>query len=49
MISKTIKCSVIESKGTKIMVNSDFLSAVYPDIYEMLNEILVNSLNGKDN
>lgn len=49
LISKTIKCSVIESKGTKIMVNSDFLSAVYPDIYEMLNEILVNSLNGKDN
>ena len=49
LVSTTIKCSTIESNGTKIMVNNDFLSAVYPDIYEMLNEILLNSLSGKDN
>jgi hypothetical protein len=49
LVSTTIKCSIIESKGTKIMVNNDFLSAVYTDIYEMLNEILLNSLSGKDN
>lgn len=49
LITTTINCSIIDVKGQKAVVNNDFTSAVYPNVEEMLNELVLNSLNETEN
>lgn len=49
LITTTVKCSTIDSNGTKLVINNDFVSAIYPDINEMLSELLLNSLKEAEN
>ncbi|MBE6768327.1 MAG: hypothetical protein E7549_05375 [Ruminococcaceae bacterium] len=49
LITTTVNCSIIDANGQKAAVNSDFTSAVYPNIEEMLNELVLNSLNEMEN
>ena len=49
LITTTINCSIIDTKGKKAVINNDFTSAIYPNIEEMLNELVLNSLNETEN
>lgn len=49
LITTTVNCPIIDVKGQKAVVNNDFTSAVYPNIEEMLNELVLNSLNETEN
>ncbi len=49
LITTTVKCATIETKGLKIVINNDFMSAVYPNIEEMLSELIMESLKETEN
>lgn len=43
-ITTTVKCGLVEEKGVKLLVNADFIAAVYPDINVLLQEVLIDMM-----
>lgn len=44
--TKVVEVSLTENKGTKILINNDFVNAALPNIDNMLSELLINMLGG---
>lgn len=48
-ITTKIECGLVEDDGLKILINSDFLSAVYPDLLSAFGEMFIDSVKGAEN
>ena len=48
-ITTKIECGLVEDNGLKILINSDFLSAVYPDLLSVFSEMFIDSVKGTEN
>lgn len=47
-ISTTIECKVIENNGLKIVPNNDFTEAIFPNVQQLLSEMLLDLLSAKE-
>ena len=47
-VSTTIECKVIDNNGLKLVPNNDFTQAMFPDVQQLLSEILLDLLSVKE-
>lgn len=48
MVLTTIECRVSHGDGEKLVMSKEFISAIYPDIYTLMGEVLLNALGGME-
>ncbi len=42
MVVSVVECKLIDEDGLRLVINNDFASAVYPDLYSLIGEVLVD-------
>lgn len=42
-ITSVVECKMVDEDGLKIMINDDFVSAVYPNLNSLIGEVLLDS------
>ena len=47
-VSTTIECKVIENNGLKLVPTNEFTEAMFPDVQQLLSELLLNLFGTKE-
>lgn len=47
-VSTTIECKVIENNGLKLVPTNEFTEAVFPDVQQLLSEVMLDQLSTKE-
>ncbi len=47
-VSTTIECKVIENNGLKLVPTNEFTEAMFPDVHQLLSELMLDLLSTKE-
>ncbi len=45
LVYETVKCGIVENNGLRIVPNNDLFNVVFPDIQQLLGEILIEMMS----